>query len=110
MDRFQEITLLGKLIFYDKELSVKRNETCAFCHMPEDGFQRTSQRAQPNDCSLPRLRSHTLTPEEKAGYGLFRSKATHCNECHKDGGPGEEPTPRGSNTLIQEWVASCPAR
>ena len=91
LDRFQEITLLGKLIFYDKELSVKRNETCAFCHMPEDGFQRTSQRAQPNDCSLPRLRSHTLTPEEKAGYGLFRSKATHCNECHRDGGPGEEP-------------------
>ena len=26
LDRFQEITLLGKLIFYDKELSVKRNE------------------------------------------------------------------------------------
>jgi cytochrome c peroxidase len=38
LDRFQEITLLGKLIFYDKELSVKRNETCAFCHMPETGF------------------------------------------------------------------------
>jgi cytochrome c peroxidase len=32
-----------------------------------------------------------FTPEEKAGYGLFRSKATHCNECHRDGGPGEEP-------------------
>src|SRR5271154_1219675 len=38
MDRFQEITLLGKLVFYDKEFSVKRNETCAFCHMPETGF------------------------------------------------------------------------
>ena len=32
-----------------------------------------------------------LTPEENAGYALFRSKATHCNECHRDGGPGEEP-------------------
>jgi cytochrome c peroxidase len=32
-----------------------------------------------------------FTPEEKAGYDLFRSKATHCNECHRDGGPGEEP-------------------
>jgi len=32
-----------------------------------------------------------FTPEEKAGYELFRSKATHCNECHRDGGPGEEP-------------------
>jgi cytochrome c peroxidase len=32
-----------------------------------------------------------FTPEEEAGYELFRSKATHCNECHRDGGPGEEP-------------------
>jgi cytochrome c peroxidase len=32
-----------------------------------------------------------FTPEEKAGYELFRSTATHCNECHRDGGPGEEP-------------------
>jgi cytochrome c peroxidase len=32
-----------------------------------------------------------FTPDEKAGYELFRSKATHCNECHRDGGPGEEP-------------------
>ena len=32
-----------------------------------------------------------FTPEEESGYELFRSKATHCNECHRDGGPGEEP-------------------
>jgi cytochrome c peroxidase len=32
-----------------------------------------------------------FTPDEKAGYDLFRSGATHCNECHRDGGPGEEP-------------------
>ena len=32
-----------------------------------------------------------FTPDEKAGYALFRSSATHCNECHRDGGPGEEP-------------------
>jgi cytochrome c peroxidase len=38
LDRFQQIMLLGKLIFYDKELSVKRNESCSFCHMPETGF------------------------------------------------------------------------
>jgi cytochrome c peroxidase len=31
------------------------------------------------------------TPDEKVGYALFRSNATHCNECHRDGGPGEEP-------------------
>jgi cytochrome c peroxidase len=32
-----------------------------------------------------------FTADEDAGYQLFRSGATHCNECHRDGGPGEEP-------------------
>ena len=32
-----------------------------------------------------------FTAEEEAGYALFRSNSTHCNECHRDGGPGEEP-------------------
>src|SRR5713101_389179 len=32
-----------------------------------------------------------FTSDEKVGYALFRSSATHCNECHRDGGPGEEP-------------------
>jgi cytochrome c peroxidase len=31
-----------------------------------------------------------FTPEEGMGYALFRSKG-RCNECHRDGGPGEEP-------------------
>jgi cytochrome c peroxidase len=29
---------LGKLLMFDKQLSVNRNEACAFCHMPETGF------------------------------------------------------------------------
>jgi cytochrome c peroxidase len=31
-----------------------------------------------------------FTPQEKLGYELFRGRA-RCNECHRDGGPGEEP-------------------
>jgi cytochrome c peroxidase len=31
-----------------------------------------------------------FTPQEASGYALFRGKA-RCNECHRDGGPGEEP-------------------
>ena len=31
-----------------------------------------------------------FTPQEKSGYELFRGKA-RCNECHRDGGPTEEP-------------------
>jgi cytochrome c peroxidase len=31
---------LGKLLFYDKALSVNRNEACAFCHMPQTPSDR----------------------------------------------------------------------
>lgn len=34
----EAIRLLGKALLYDKQLSVNRNEACAFCHMPEAGF------------------------------------------------------------------------
>src|SRR3981189_292184 len=37
-NQIQEIELLGKLMLYDKDLSVNRNEACAFSHMPETGF------------------------------------------------------------------------
>jgi cytochrome c peroxidase len=39
-----------------------------------------------------------FTREEKAGYDLFRGKA-NCNECHRDGGPGEE-------SLFTDFTAS----
>jgi cytochrome c peroxidase len=38
LDRSHRIELLGKLIFFDRQLSVNRNEACAFCHMPQSGF------------------------------------------------------------------------
>ena len=31
-----------------------------------------------------------FTPQEQSGYDLFRGKAL-CNNCHRDGGPGEDP-------------------
>src|SRR6202166_4156118 len=37
-NQVQQIELLGKLMLYDKDLSVNRNQACAFCHMPETGF------------------------------------------------------------------------
>lgn len=37
-NQVQQIELLGKLMLYDKQLSVNRNEACAFCHMPATGF------------------------------------------------------------------------
>src|SRR5712672_3569020 len=37
-NQVQQIELLGKAMLYDKQLSVNRNEACAFCHMPQTGF------------------------------------------------------------------------
>ena len=37
-NQVQQVELLGKLMLYDKNLSVNRNEACAFCHMPQIGF------------------------------------------------------------------------
>src|SRR6266568_363356 len=37
-NQVQQVELLGKLMLYDKHLSVNHNEACAFCHMPETGF------------------------------------------------------------------------
>src|SRR5215831_11473258 len=37
-NQVQQVELIGKLMLYDKQLSVNRNEACAFCHMPEAGF------------------------------------------------------------------------
>src|ERR1700731_1430229 len=37
-NQVQSVELLGKLILYDKQLSVYRNQSCTFCHMPETGF------------------------------------------------------------------------
>src|SRR5580700_8440563 len=37
-NQVQQVELLGKLLLYDKQLSVNRNEACAFCHTPETGF------------------------------------------------------------------------
>ena len=37
-DPRHQMTHLGKLLFFDKQLSVHRNEACAFCHMPDTGF------------------------------------------------------------------------
>src|SRR5258707_2850150 len=37
-NQVQQLELLGKLMLFDTQLSVNRNEACAFCHMPETGF------------------------------------------------------------------------
>ena len=37
-NHIERVRLIGKALVYDRQLSVNRNEACAFCHMPEAGF------------------------------------------------------------------------
>jgi cytochrome c peroxidase len=34
----KRVQTLGKLMLYDKQLSVNKNQACAFCHMPDVDF------------------------------------------------------------------------
>ncbi|HTA42476.1 MAG TPA: cytochrome c peroxidase [Bryobacteraceae bacterium] len=38
VDRQGQMRTLGKLLLFDKHLSVNQNEACSFCHTPETGF------------------------------------------------------------------------
>jgi cytochrome c peroxidase len=33
-----QVRILGKILLFDKNLSVNKNEACSFCHMPETDF------------------------------------------------------------------------
>ena len=36
--RMKQVQVLGKLLLFDKNLSVNKNEACSFCHMPDTDF------------------------------------------------------------------------
>src|SRR3982074_292551 len=52
-NQIQQIELLGKLMLYDKDLSVNRNEACALCHMPETGFTGPVSEVNPTPGAYP---------------------------------------------------------
>jgi cytochrome c peroxidase len=73
LDRFQEITLLGKIVFYDLQLSVNRNQSCSFCHMPEAGFTGPVSALNQTTAAYPgsvRTRFSGRTPQSHA-YAAF---------------------------------------
>ena len=68
-DPFNNETRLGALLLYDKTLSVKRNEACAFCHMPETGFTGPVSALNQSTGSYPgsiRFRSGNRKPQSYA--------------------------------------------
>ena len=53
LDRQGQIRTLGKLLIFDKNLSVHRNEACSFCHTPETGFTGPIQSLNESTVSYP---------------------------------------------------------
>ena len=73
LDRSHRIELLGKLIFFDRQLSVNRNEACAFCHMPQVGFTGAIQTVNVTQVAYPgsvRQRSSQRKPQSVA-YAVY---------------------------------------
>ena len=59
-NQVQQIELLGKSMLYDKQLSVLRNEACAFWSYARNRIHRTGFGTQSLDRNLPRLGAHAL--------------------------------------------------
>jgi cytochrome c peroxidase len=53
LDRQGQIHTLGKLLLFDKRLSVNQNEACSFCHTPETGFTGPIQSLNETTVSYP---------------------------------------------------------
>ena len=87
----QRLLTLGKLLFYDKALSVNRNEACAFCHMPQTGFQGAIESLNKGGVAQPgSVRARfSLRKPPSAAYAAFspplfyaekpgEAKCSHC--------------------------------
>jgi len=53
LDRQGQVRTLGKLLLFDKRLSVNQNEACSFCHTPETGFTGPIQSFYETTVSYP---------------------------------------------------------
>src|SRR5258708_26529262 len=65
LDRQGQVRTLGKLLLFDKHLSVNQNEACSFCHTPETGFTGPIQSLNETTVSYPgsgRTRFSDRTP------------------------------------------------
>ena len=63
-NQVQQIELLGKLMLYDKQLSVNRNEACAF--HARGWLYRSRVGAEPDHRLLSRVRAHTIQQSQAA--------------------------------------------
>ena len=87
----EAVVVLGKVLFFDKNLSVNRNTACGFCHIPETGFQggiELINRTIVNQPGSVRTR-FSLRKPPSAAYAAFsppvhyptKSGEAKCSDC-----------------------------
>jgi cytochrome c peroxidase len=85
LDAYQQINLLGKLLLFDKQLSVNRNMACSSCHMPETGFTGPISSVNETSVSYPgsvRTRHGGRKPQSYS-YATF-APVLHYNQLKED--------------------------
>ena len=64
LDRQGQVRTLGKLLLFDKHLSVNQNEACSFCHTPETGFTGPIQSLNLTTVSYPGIGENAVQQSE----------------------------------------------
>src|SRR6202049_2108469 len=84
-NQIQQIELLGRLMLYDKNLSVYRNEACTFCHMPETGFTGPVSELNRTTAAYPgSLRTRFIYRKTQSPSYAPRSPVLHYNRGQGD--------------------------
>src|ERR1700738_5726234 len=68
LDRQGQVHTLGKLLIFDKHLSVNQNEACSFCHTPETGFTGPIQSLNESTVSYPGSVTTRLSNRKPQSY------------------------------------------
>jgi len=68
LDRQGQIRTLGKLLLFDKHLSVNQNEACSFCHTPETGFTGPIQSLNLGTVAYPGSVRHRFSQRKPQSY------------------------------------------
>ncbi|HEU4993630.1 MAG TPA: cytochrome c peroxidase [Gemmatimonadaceae bacterium] len=80
-DRYGQITLLGKILLHDKNLSVKRNVACVTCHSEEAGYTGAVETINRTIVAYPSSAGNMVGARKPQTYGYAAfAPILHYNE------------------------------
>ncbi|MDB4876172.1 MAG: putative methylamine utilization protein MauG [Gemmatimonadetes bacterium] len=83
--RYDRITLLGKILLFDKNLSVDRNLACETCHMQEAGFTGASEILNRTIVAYPGSAGGLVSARKPQSYGYAAfAPILHYNSTQKN--------------------------